>query len=115
MSGYRDPLKAGVLSAAVPGAGHVYGGDPARGLTFFLGVGVGLFLFVVPGVLIWLAAIGDAVLMVRHRNERVSPLDLPLESSPLSFRPISISDGLAPTPGRHESAAPREDSRPTAP
>ena len=33
---HRDPFIAGVLSAAVPGLGHVYAGEPWRGTAIFL-------------------------------------------------------------------------------
>lgn len=115
MAGYRDPLKVGMLSVAVPGAGHVYAGDAARGMTYFLGVAVGLFLFVVPGVVIWLAAIGDAVLMTWQRNARCMPLYLPTEPSPLPFMPVSIKDGSAPTRALSDGPESRHRPRPTAP
>ena len=115
MTGCRDPLKAGLLSVAVPGAGHVYAGDPVRGLTYFLGAAVGLFLFVVPGVVLWLAAIGDAVLMAQQRNARLAALYLPAEPSPLSFLPVSIRDGPAPAPDRHDAPLPRHRPRPMVP
>ena len=115
MTSYRDPLKAGLLSVAVPGAGHVYAGEPARGFTYFLGVAVGLFLFIAPGVVIWLAAIADAALMARQHNARLAPLYLPAERPPLSFMPVSISDGAAPAPALHDDPAPRHLPRPTAP
>ena len=115
MSDYRDPLKAGLLGLALPRAGHVYAGQPSRGLTFFLGVAAGLFLFIGPGVVIWLASAGDAVLTVRRRNSGAIPLDLPVETSPVELVPVSISGG-PPAMFRGPAAfPPRGGTRPTAP
>ena len=98
MRGYRDPLKAGVFSGLVPGAGQVYAGEPTRGVTFFMGTATGLFLFVVPGVLIWAAAVVDAVAGARRRNRDAAPLELPVEVSPvLTPATVHVTDG--PPPG----------------
>ena len=90
---YRDPLKAGLLALLVPGAGQVFTGQAVRGLTYFLGVLVGLFLFIAPGVVIWLASVGDAVRAARRINATAEPLDLPVEPSPLAPIPVQITDG----------------------
>ena len=69
---YRDPLVAGML-ACIPGAGHLYCGEPLRAVTYLAGIAAGLFLFVVPGVFLWAASIPDAVLCARRRNQLLPP------------------------------------------
>ncbi|MFQ5719292.1 MAG: hypothetical protein ACE5IK_07060 [Acidobacteriota bacterium] len=108
-------MKAAFFGTAVPGAGHIYAGEPSRGLTFFLGAAVGLFLFIVPGVVIWLASICDAVLAARRRNASALPLDLVGRPSPVVFAAVAISDGPA-SPSVDSSSAPGLDlPRSTAP
>ncbi|MFQ5671046.1 MAG: hypothetical protein ACE5HD_11105 [Acidobacteriota bacterium] len=104
---YKDPLLAGLLSL-VPGAGHVYAGCPARGATFFMGVLIGLFLFVVPGLLLWLVSIPDVVICVRSSNRHAVPLDLAM---------VTVTDGpaLLPAPSsclEETRAAPPTDPSP---
>jgi len=49
-----------VLSFVIPGLGQLYKGRIGRGAAFFCGTVAGLFLFVFPGVGVWLWGIIDA-------------------------------------------------------
>lgn len=55
-----NPGVAAVLSFFVPGAGQIYKGEVGRGFLTFLAFIVGLFLLVVPGLVIWVWAVLDA-------------------------------------------------------
>lgn len=60
-----NPLIAGVLSVLIPGLGQLYKGQLIRAALWFVMVGVGYFLLVVPGVILHVlcvagAAFGDA-------------------------------------------------------
>lgn len=61
------------MLALIPGAGHLYCGEPLRGVTYLAGTVAGLFLFIVPGLFIWAASIPDVVLCVHRRNRLASP------------------------------------------
>jgi TM2 domain-containing membrane protein YozV len=111
---YKDPLVAGML-ALIPGAGHLYCGEPLRGVTYLAGTVAGLFLFVVPGVFIWAASIPDVILCVRRRNRLASPW--------LHASALKITDGPDPdcppmphpaTPS-HPEASPEPDPLPGSP
>ncbi len=107
---HREPVVAALLGL-VPGAGHLYAGEPLRGLTWLAGTVVGLFLFVVPGVVIWGASIADASLCARRGNLGLRPFAW---TPPITW----ISDGPDPAcPEAPEAPAPDRENerRPTAP
>jgi len=90
----KDPLVAGLL-ALIPGAGHLYCGEPLRAVTYLAGIVAGLFLFVVPGVFLWAASIPDAVLCVHRRNRLAAPY--------LHASMLRITDGPDPACPPQES------------
>ena len=104
---HKEPAVAGLLGLA-PGAGHIYTGESMRGLTWLAGTLVGLVLFLVPGVLVWVVSIADATLCARRVN---------LGLRPLSWSPPArwISDGPDPECPESPSRDPVEETRPTAP
>ena len=52
-----SPGVAAVLSAFVPGLGHVYAGRMGAGLLWFLATGFGYWAILVPGFLIHVASV----------------------------------------------------------
>lgn len=52
-----SPGIAAVLSAFVPGLGHVYAGRMGAGLLWFLATGFGYWAILIPGILIHAASI----------------------------------------------------------
>ena len=56
----KSPLVASLCSSFIPGLGQVYNGMIGRGIAFFAGTLVGLFLLLIPGFVIWLYGIYDA-------------------------------------------------------
>jgi hypothetical protein len=57
----REKLTApAICSFLLPGLGQVIKGETGRGLAFFAGWIVGLFVMVVPGIIVWIWAIKDA-------------------------------------------------------
>lgn len=52
-----SPGLAAVLSALVPGLGHVYSGRLGAGLIWFLAAGFGYWAILVPGFLIHVASV----------------------------------------------------------
>jgi len=56
----KNPTTAGFCSTLLPGLGQVYNGESGKGFAIFLLTIVGLVIFLVPGLIIWLYAIYDA-------------------------------------------------------
>jgi len=62
-----SPLLAGVLSALVPGAGHLYAERPIAAVLWFLVVGVG-YTLLLPGLILHLFSIAGATASARARQ-----------------------------------------------
>jgi TM2 domain-containing membrane protein YozV len=56
----KKPLIAGLCSAVLPGLGQVYNGQAAKGFAVFILFLVGLALFAIPGMIVWLYGMYDA-------------------------------------------------------
>lgn len=65
----KDPTLAGILSFFVPGMGHVYAGHVWQGIAMFLVTGLGFVFFIVPGIIVWIFAIWDAVDVTKKDNQ----------------------------------------------
>jgi TM2 domain-containing membrane protein YozV len=64
----KNPWAAFALSAFFDGAGQVYNGQLAKGLAILFGTIVGLFLFIVPGVIVWFYGFYDAYRTAKRMN-----------------------------------------------
>jgi hypothetical protein len=62
-----SPLLAGMLSALVPGAGHLYAERPIAAVLWFLVVGVG-YTLLLPGLILHLFSIAGATASARARQ-----------------------------------------------
>jgi hypothetical protein len=62
-----SPLLAGLLSALVPGAGHLYAERPIAAVLWFLVVGVG-YTLLLPGLILHLFSIAGATASARARQ-----------------------------------------------
>ena len=61
MENKKDSTLAGVLSFLIPGLGQIYIGKVWRGIVWFFAVWIGYFCFIIPGVILWVINIWDAV------------------------------------------------------
>lgn len=61
MTKSKDPSLSGILSFLVPGLGQVYCGKIGRGIIIFIVAFIGYCCFVIPGVIVWIWGIVDAV------------------------------------------------------
>jgi TM2 domain-containing membrane protein YozV len=55
------------------GLGQVYNGRPGKGVVIFIGTIVGILVFVVPGIIIWIYGVVDAYLTAKKMNEGKIP------------------------------------------
>lgn len=63
-----DPSETAFMSLILPGMGQNYAGRYVRGLLFAALVAAGLIFYIVPGVLLWIAAGYDAYRVARQVN-----------------------------------------------
>jgi hypothetical protein len=68
-----DPSETAFMSLILPGMGQNYAGRYARGLLFAVLVAAGLIFYIVPGVLLWIAAGYDAYRVARQVNRGSLP------------------------------------------
>lgn len=59
---------AAILSIFFFGAGQVYNGQIKKGIMFLVGIFVGIIVFLIPGIVIWLFGIYDAIITSRRMN-----------------------------------------------
>jgi TM2 domain-containing membrane protein YozV len=67
-----SPVLAAILSAFIPGAGHVYTGRVFAAIMWFVVVGIAYGL-IVPGLILHLFAIGSAAASARRLNMGMQP------------------------------------------
>jgi TM2 domain-containing membrane protein YozV len=60
---------AALGSLCFSGLGQVYNGQLRKGVVIFFGTVVGVLLFVVPGIIIWIFGVADAWLTAKKMNE----------------------------------------------
>ena len=64
----KNTTISGFCSSVLPGLGQVYNGETAKGFTLFLLAFFGLFLFLIPGLIVWLYAMYDAYAIATKMN-----------------------------------------------
>lgn len=52
---------AAAMSFIIPGLGQIYKGEVLKGLAIFVGFFIGLAIFIIPGLIVWLIGILDAL------------------------------------------------------
>ncbi|MGL4669799.1 MAG: zinc-ribbon domain-containing protein [Methanobacteriaceae archaeon] len=56
----KEPILSTVLSFLIPGIGQIYNGQTVKGLILLVGYVMGIFLFFIPGIIVWAYGIYDA-------------------------------------------------------
>jgi TM2 domain-containing membrane protein YozV len=69
---HTSPVLAAILSAFIPGAGHVYTGRVFAAILWFVVVGIAYGL-IIPGLILHLVAIGSAASSARRLNAGAQP------------------------------------------
>jgi TM2 domain-containing membrane protein YozV len=69
----KNPLISLLLSFFFPGLGSVYNGETVKGVAIYIGTIIGMFLFIVPGVIVWMYGMYDAFTTAKKMNEGLIP------------------------------------------
>jgi len=70
LKGGRNAFLAAILSFILPGLGQIYGSDYKKAVLILFGTIIGLWVFFIPGVLIWLYGIYDAFSTANKMNNQ---------------------------------------------
>lgn len=81
----KNPTLAALLSFVISGLGQVYNGHTLKGVALFLGTLVGIIIFVIPGLLIWIIGIFDAYRSARMMNAGTIPYKATDTSTMIGF------------------------------
>lgn len=68
-------------SSVIPGVGQVYNGESQKGLVLLLGTRLGLFLFLIPGLVVWIYSMYDAYLTAGKMNKETPESRCPCNQS----------------------------------
>jgi TM2 domain-containing membrane protein YozV len=64
---------AAILSFIFTGSGQVYNGDLLRGIGILVGTIIGSFIFLIPGIIVWIYGIYDAYTTAQKMNRGEIP------------------------------------------
>ena len=73
----KNPQIAVFCSSLIPGLGQVYNGETLKGFVFLVSTLLGLFLILIPGLVVWIYSMYDAHITAGKMNEGT-----------LEFRPV---------------------------
>jgi TM2 domain-containing membrane protein YozV len=65
----KNPQIAVFCSSLIPGLGQVYNGETLKGFVFLFGTLLGLFLILIPGLVVWIYSMYDAHITAGKMNE----------------------------------------------
>lgn len=69
----KSPGIAAILSFIFAGSGQIYNGEMIKGILVLLGTLIGVLIFVIPGLIVWLYGIYDAYVTSKRMNEGSIP------------------------------------------
>jgi TM2 domain. len=69
----KNPILSVILSFFISGLGQVYNGETLKGVALFFGTIIGYFIFVIPGVIVWVYGMYDAYTTAKKMNEGTIP------------------------------------------
>ena len=69
----KNPILATICSFFIPGLGQVYNGETAKGVGVFAGTLIGLFLLIIPGLIVWVFGLYDAYTTATKMNNKEIP------------------------------------------
>jgi TM2 domain-containing membrane protein YozV len=69
----KSPFLAALCSFFIPGLGQVYDGETAKGVAVFFGTLIGVFIYVIPGLIVWIFGMYDAYSTAKKMNNKEIP------------------------------------------
>jgi len=66
----KSPLVALLCSLFIPGLGQVYNGETSKGIGILIGTALGLLIFIIPGVIIWIYGMYEAYTTANKMNKQ---------------------------------------------
>ena len=69
MTTKKDTTLTGILSFLIPGLGQIYVGKTWRGISWLIFTALGYICFIVPGFIIWIINIWDAIDQAEKYNK----------------------------------------------
>jgi Predicted membrane protein len=81
----KSPFLAFILSFFWTGLGQLYNGKFAKGILFQIALGIGLFMFIIPGIFVWILGLWDAYNDSEKMNRGEIPFDEPTFGAILGF------------------------------
>jgi TM2 domain-containing membrane protein YozV len=69
----RNSATPMICSFFIPGLGQVYNGDNVKGTAIFLGTVIGAFIFIIPGLAVWIFGLYDAYTTANKMNNKEIP------------------------------------------
>jgi TM2 domain-containing membrane protein YozV len=80
----KKPSIAALLSLFFFGAGQVYNGQIKKGIAFLVVTIIGIFIFIIPGVVVWAYGMYDAAVTATRMNNRTIQ-DIPTQRGRLAL------------------------------
>jgi TM2 domain-containing membrane protein YozV len=65
----KSPGIAALLSLIFAGSGQIYNGELVKGILILAGTLIGVLIFLIPGVIVWIYGIYDAYATAKKMNE----------------------------------------------
>jgi len=62
-----------LCSFFIPGLGQVYNGETEKGFLVFFGTLIGVFIFIIPGLIVWIYGLYDAYTTAKKMNNKEIP------------------------------------------
>jgi len=62
-----------LCSLFIPGLGQVYNGETEKGVIIFLATLIGAFIFIIPGIIVWIYGMYDAYTTAKKMNNKEIP------------------------------------------
>jgi TM2 domain-containing membrane protein YozV len=66
----KSSFVAVLCSFFIPGLGQVYNGETEKGILIYLGTLIGIFIFFIPGLIIWISGLYDSYSTAKKMNNK---------------------------------------------
>lgn len=90
----KSTFLALVCSIFIPGLGQVYNGESSKGAVILFGTAIGVVIFIVPGLIVWIFGIYDAYATANKMNKGEIPFKPTIPSHLILFFVLRFSYSL---------------------